>query len=62
LEFNKALKYIRFLSLDFSYRYTASAQASLITDGSTSYVDLVGIMKQHEAHVIPKKEIGRILQ
>lgn len=38
-----------------------SDQAALISDDSTSYVDLAGIMKQHQVQVIPKEEIGRIL-
>ena len=38
-----------------------SNQAVLITDDSTSYVDLAGIVMQHQAQVIPKEDIGRIL-
>ena len=38
-----------------------SNQASLITDDSTSYVDFASIVKQHEAHVIPKENIAKVL-
>jgi hypothetical protein len=38
-----------------------SDKATLITDDSTSYVDLKGIVKEHNAQVIPKEKIGEIL-
>jgi hypothetical protein len=38
-----------------------STGASLMTDDSTSYVDLDNLVKQHQAQVIPKEQVGEIL-
>ena len=38
-----------------------SDDASLITDDSTSYGDLGNMVDEHQAQVIPKEEIGKIL-
>lgn len=38
-----------------------SKEATLITDDSTSYVDLEALVEKHEAQVIPKEKIGEIL-
>jgi hypothetical protein len=38
-----------------------SNEATLITDDSTSYVDLDKLVRQHKAQVIPKEKIGVIL-
>ena len=38
-----------------------SDKATLITDDSTSYVNLGNIVQQHQAQVIPKEKIGEIL-
>jgi transposase-like protein len=38
-----------------------SKDATLITDDSTSYVDLGNIVKEHQAQVIPKNKVGEVL-
>jgi hypothetical protein len=38
-----------------------SKETALITDDSTSYVDLANYVKHHEAQVIPKEKIGEVL-
>ena len=38
-----------------------SDEAALITDDSTSYVDLADIVGQHQAQVIPKEKVGEVL-
>lgn len=38
-----------------------SDDATLVTDDSTSYVDLANIVAQHQAQVIPKEKTGEVL-